>query len=199
MRSALPALLCLSLVAACGGGDGPNEAFTVALSPTAPTLFSAAPGNTVELDATARSADGQVLAGGTTSFSSANTAIATVTNAGVVTGVAAGTTQITGSVTLDGATVSATTSVTVEDADASATVVAPAFTFTPGTVDVRAGGSVTWTIASIHHAVEFTSSGAPADVPELINASATRTFSTSGTFAYRCPIHTQMAGVVRVH
>ena len=90
MRSALPALLCLSLVAACGGGDGPNEAFTVALSPTAPTLFSAAPGNTVELDATARSADGQVLAGGTTSFSSANTAIATVTNAGVVTGVAAG-------------------------------------------------------------------------------------------------------------
>jgi plastocyanin len=197
LRRVLPAVLCLSLGAACG--DGPNEAFTVALSPAAATLFSAAPGNTIELDATARSEDGQVLAGGTTSFTSANTSIATVTAAGVVTGVAAGTTQITGSVTLDGATVSGTTAVTVEDADPSATVRAPAFTFTPGTVDVQAGGSVTWTIDAIHHAVEFTTSGAPADVPELINASATRTFSTSGTFSYRCPIHPQMAGVVRVH
>jgi plastocyanin len=189
---------CLLLATACGG-EGPNDAFTVQLSPTTATLFSAEPGNSVALTATARDQDGQVLSGGATSFTSGNTAIATVSNAGLVTAVAAGTTQITGSVTIDGATVSATTAVTVEDADPSATVRAPAFSFTPATVDIQAGGSVTWTIEEIHHAVEFTSAGAPNDVPELINASATRTFPASGIFSYRCPFHAQMAGVVRVH
>lgn len=189
----------LFLAAAGCGGEGPSTDFNLAVTPTTARLFSAAPGNTVSLTAVATDDDGQVLGGGTRSFSSGNSAVATVSDAGVVAAVGAGTAAITTSVTLDGATASATTTITVEDAPATATVRAPAFVFTPGTVDVEAGGTVTWTIEAIHHAVNFTTNGAPPDVPELINASASRTFPASGTYAYLCPFHAQMAGVVRVH
>ena len=195
----IPTGILLLAAAACGGGEGPSTDFNLAVTPATAELFSAAPGNTVSLTAVATDDDGQVLSGGTRSFTSGNTAVATVSDAAVVTAVGAGTTAITASVTLDGTTVSATTSIEVEDAPAAATVRAPAFVFSPGTVDIEAGGSVTWTIEAIHHAVNFTTNGAPTDVPELINASASRTFPVSGTFAYVCPFHAQMSGVVRVH
>jgi plastocyanin len=47
--------------------------------------------------------------------------------------------------------------------------------------------------------VDFTTAGAPSDTGELRNTTATRTFPTAGSFAYRCSIHTTMTGVVRVH
>jgi plastocyanin len=201
MHTHFPRAIALLVLAAsgCGGGEGPNETFTVQVTPANATLFSAAPGNTAEVSAAARDRNGQALPGGTTTFSSGNVAVATVTNAGVVTAVAPGTAQITAAITLDGATVSGTAAITVEEADAAATVRAPAFFFNPGTVDVRAGGTVTWTIADVHHSIEFQSSGAPADIGELLNASESRAFPASGTFSYRCGIHPEMAGVVRVH
>jgi len=64
---------------------------------------------------------------------------------------------------------------------------------------VSAGGTVTWTFGSIPHDVTFTTAGAPADVPALQNGSAARTFPTNGAFGYRCTIHPQMTGAVRVH
>jgi len=78
-------------------------------------------------------------------------------------------------------------------------VVAPAFEFQPGTVDVAAGGAVTWSFGSIHHTVSFTTAGAPESIPELQNGSASRTFANNGTFGYRCLIHPEMTGLVRVH
>ena len=191
--------LVLLVVSACGGGEGPNESFTVQVTPATATLFSIAPGNTVELSASARNQDGQILSGGTTTFASGNTAVATVSGGGVVTAVAPGTAQITASVSLDGATVSGTTAITVEEADPTATVRAPALVFSPATVDVRAGGTVTWTIEDIPHSIDFTTSGAPADIGELVNESASRQFPAGGTFNYLCGIHPQMTGVVRVH
>jgi plastocyanin len=198
MTYGIPTAILLLAAAACGG-EGPSTDFNVAVTPTTAELFSVAPGNTVSLTAVATDDDGQVLSGGTRTFTSGNGAIASVSDAGVVTAVGAGTTAITTSVTLDGTTVSATTAITVEDAPVTATVRAPAFVFSPGTVDVEAGGSVTWTIEAIHHAVDFTTNGAPANVPELLNASASRIFPVSGTYAYECPFHAQMSGVVRVH
>lgn len=187
--------------AACGGdgGNGPSASFTVTVSPTTATLFSAAPDNTVPLDVTAKDGSGQVLGGGTLTFASGNTSVATVGADGVVTAVAPGTAQITASVTIDGATKSASATVTVQEAAAATTVRAPALVFSPGTVDVKSGGTVTWEIEDIHHTVTFSTAGSPADIPETTNASVSRVFPASGTYAYQCDFHAQMAGVVRVH
>ena len=199
MARRILAAILLTAAAGCGGESGPSEAFTVEVTPAATELFSVEPGNTVTLDVQAKNGSGQVLGGGSKAFTSGNTSVATVDAAGKVTAVGAGTTSITASVTIGGTTESATASIVVADAPAAATVTAPALLFTPPSVDVQAGGSVTWSIADVHHAVEFTTGGAPADLPELQNASASRTFPTSGTYTYRCPIHPSMTGSVRVH
>jgi plastocyanin len=196
LRAAAAALA----IAACGdGGTNPGAEFTLEMTPATATLFSAAPSNSVALAVVAKNGSGQVVTGGTRSFATASPAVATVGADGVVTAVGPGTAQITASVTIDGATKSATTTVTVEEADATATVTAPAFVYDPPTVDIRSGGSVTWSIEAIHHTVTFTTAGAPADIPELMNSTDSRTFPTSGVYAYRCDFHPAMSGTVRVH
>jgi plastocyanin len=207
MRALLSRIATLLMVAAtgggCGGDGGPTETSvltTLEVTPATATLFTVAPGNTATLAVVAKDQNGQTMAGaGTPTFSSDNGAIADVGADGTVTAVAAGTAQITASLTADGVTKTDATTVTVQVAATTGAVVAPAFEFQPGTVDVQAGGTVTWTFGSIHHTVSFTTAGAPADVPELENGSAARTFPTNGAFGYRCLIHPAMVGAVRVH
>lgn len=191
--------LALLLTLAACDESGPSEAFTVEVTPGTAELFSVAPGNTVALAAVAKDGSGAVQSGGSRAFTSGNTAVATVDPNGTVTAVGAGTTEITASITIGGTTESASATVTVAVAPAGATVTAPAFDFTPTTVDVQAGGTVTWSIENIHHTVDFTTAGAPDDLPELLNASASRTFPASGVFSYRCTLHPTMLGTVRVH
>ena len=136
---------------------------------------------------------------GSPSFSSENSSIAAVGADGTVTGVGPGSAGITASLTAGGVTKTATATVTVQAAAATTGVVAPAFEFQPGTVDVAAGGAVTWSFGSIHHTVSFTTAGAPESIPELQNGSASRIFSNNGIFGYRCLIHPEMTGFVRVH
>jgi plastocyanin len=190
----------------CGGdsGDGPGPTqsvlTTVEVTPATATLFTVAPGNTVMLTVVPKDQDGQVVAdAGAASFSSDNDAIATVSDNGVITAVGAGTAHITVSLTADGVTKAGTSAVTVQAAPANAAVVTPTLAFQPGTVDVQAGGTVNWTFGSTPHTVTFTTGGAPADVPQLENGSASRAFPTSGSFSYHCTIHPQMVGAVRVH
>jgi plastocyanin len=195
--------------AACGGDGGsgtgppPDETSvltTVEVTPATATLFTVAPGNTVTLAVVAKDQDGQTMAGlGSPTFSSDNGAIATVSDAGTITAVAAGSARITASLTAGGITKTGTTTVTAQVAPATAAVVAPAIAFQPATVDVQAGGTVTWTFESVPHDVTFTTGGAPADVPLLQDGSASRTFPTNGAFGYRCSIHPPMTGVVTVH
>jgi plastocyanin len=188
----------------CGGsgsgtGPGGNGLTTLEVTPAIATLYTVAPGNAVTLSVVAKDQDGQVMVGvGSASFSSDNGAIADVSANGTITAVAAGTVRITASLTVDGRTKTATTTVTAQVAPANAGVVAPSLAFQQGTVNVRAGGTVTWTFAAITHNVTFTA-GAPADVPDLQNGSASRTFPDNGSFSYHCSIHPQMTGIVRVH
>jgi plastocyanin len=200
-RSALPVLLAAA-AGACGGdggqGLGGGQLTTFNVTPTSATLFTVAPGKTVTLATVATDQDGAIMTG-TPVFASGDAAVATVDASGLVTAVGVGSTGITSSLTLGGITKSATTTITVVAAGATATVTAPQLLFTPATVDVQAGGAVTWTIETVHHNVTFSTAGAPADVPELLNASASRTFPTSGTYPYRCTIHPVMTGTVRVH
>lgn len=198
----LLASFVLVLVSACGGESGPGGGgglATVDVTPDAAELFSAAPGNTVKLTVVGRDDDGQPVSGGDLGFTTSAPAVATVAEDGTVTGVGPGMAQITASITLGGATATGTTQVTVEAASATATVTAPQTLFSPRVVDIAAGGAVTWTIAAVQHDVDFTSAGAPSDIPPIQNTSASRTFASSGIFPYRCNLHAGMTGEVRVH
>src|SRR5688572_20503081 len=77
----------------------------------------------------------------------------------------------------------------------------PAERFTPGRVNLTAGGTVTFAFGSLQHQVFFNQSvpGAPEDIPEpTANRTLTRTFTTPGTFVYNCRIHPGMSGTVVV-
>ena len=197
------AIIASVVITACGdGGSGPGDRVltTLEVTPATAALFTVAPGNAVTLSVVAKDQDGQTMVGvGSPSFSSDNRAIADVSVDGTITAVAAGTARITASLTAGGVTKTGTTTVTAQVAPANAGVVAPGLAYQPATVDVRAGGTVSWTFGSIPHDVTFTTAGAPADVPELQDGSASRTFPNNGTFGYRCSIHPPMTGLVRVH
>lgn len=212
MRTSLRRVATLLIVAGIGAGGGgcgdngpgpgPSDPVltTVEITPATATLFTVAPGNTVTLAVVAKDQDGGTMAGlGSPSFSSSNATVASVSEAGAVTALAAGTAAITASLTAGGVTETGTTTVTAQVAPASAAVAAPAIAFQPATVNVRGNGTVTWAFASVPHTVTFTTAGAPANVPELQDGSASRTFPTNGSFNYRCTIHPPMTGVVHVH
>jgi plastocyanin len=207
MRGLISRISSLLIVAGTGvrcGGDSPGPTTpvltTVEVTPATATLFTVAPGNTATLVVVAKDQDGQTMADvGTPTFSSDNDAIAGVSGDGTVTAVAAGTAAITASLTSGGVTKEGLTAVTVQVALASAAVATPTLAFNPSTVDVRAGGGVNWTFGSTPHTVTFTTAGAPADVPQLQDGSASRSFPTNGSFSYHCSIHPQMTGLVRVH
>ena len=73
-------------------------------------------------------------------------------------------------------------------------------TFTPGTLPVNVGESVTFAFGSVPHNVFFTQqAGAPADIAgNNTNVSITRTFAAAGTYAYTCHIHPSMQGTIEV-
>ncbi|MEO6444368.1 MAG: Ig-like domain-containing protein [Gemmatimonadaceae bacterium] len=85
----------------------PVAVATVTIAPASVTLL---PDSTARLIVTARDASGNALSGRTTTWSSANSAIATVSTSGVVTGVSPGSTSISAHV--DGVTGTATVNVT---------------------------------------------------------------------------------------
>ena len=70
--------------------------------------------------------------------------------------------------------------------------------FSPARVDLLRNGTVTWSFASLAHNVTFTSSGAPANIPDATNTQVARTFPNAGTFNYQCTIHPGMNGRVVV-
>jgi plastocyanin len=73
-------------------------------------------------------------------------------------------------------------------------------TFTPSSLTVNAGQTVTFAFGGVQHNVFFDAvPGAPANIEQpTSNASVDRTFSTAGTFPYTCHIHPQMHGTIVV-
>lgn len=73
------------------------------------------------------------------------------------------------------------------------------FAFSPTSVTITKGGTVTWNNSgSTAHNVTFTSQGAPAGVGNFTSGSKTVTFPNSGTFQYQCTNHAGMSGTVTV-
>jgi uncharacterized protein YjdB len=174
----------------------PSSVVSVSVSP--PTLTIAVGGSgqlTATVTVTGSASQGVV-------WNSANTAVATVDQAGRVTGVAAGNATIRATAQADA----------TKFAEAVATVTAPSFPstaevdatinnlFSPTSVDINRGGTVTWNFQAVTHNVTFTgTTGAPADIAATTSSSASRSFSTPGTFDYQCTLHGGMTGRVIVH
>lgn len=197
------AVAAIVVVAGCGGGGGDGgttgPAVFTSLSVT-PTSVSVTEKATQNLTVLAKDQNGATMTGLTTTFQSNDVSVATVTAAGVVTGVAAGTTTIAVNGTVGSTTKSQTINVTVSAPGASATVNATsAFGFNPANVTITANGVVTWNFGSTTHNVTFINA-APTDgnIGNTANNSASRTFPTPGTYQYHCTIHANMDGVVTV-
>ena len=77
----------------------------------------------------------------------------------------------------------------------------PSLAFTPATVALNAGGTVTFVFGSVAHNVFFDNdpAGAPAAI-DGTNASTSvqRTFLVAGVYRYYCHIHPGMSGTVAV-
>jgi plastocyanin len=73
--------------------------------------------------------------------------------------------------------------------------------FTPPTVTIKRGGTVTFDFENVGHNVYFDNAptGAPANITGVnANVSKTLTFPAAGKFAYSCHIHPEMRGTVVV-
>jgi hypothetical protein len=71
------------------------------------------------------------------------------------------------------------------------------FSFSPATVTVNAGDTVTWTNSG--PAEPHTATGDGFDTGEVaMGSSASATFSQAGDFPYVCTLHPEMTGTVRV-
>jgi plastocyanin len=195
-------MVVAATLAGCGGDDGDGGTppvtpvfTTLEVTPAAPTVVV---GFTTALSATAKDQNNAAMSGLTTTYTSSDNSKATVTNAGVVTGVAAGTARITATGVIGSVTKTANVDVTVGAAPTNATVAATASsTFTPAQVVVARNGSVSWTFAIVHN-VTFDTQGAPTNIPDTGTGSVSRTFATAGTFQYHCTIHAGMQGSVVV-
>lgn len=72
--------------------------------------------------------------------------------------------------------------------------------FTPASISVHSGDSVTWQFTGVGHNVAFDAvSGVPASITgSNSNVNISRTFATAGTYTYHCTIHPAMTGSVTV-
>lgn len=169
---------------------------SLALSPASGAV---AAGSTLPLTATPRDGSGQAMTGlPAATFTTSNAPVATVSAAGVVSGVAAGTATITASLTSGGVTHTATATITVTASapppgggSSSATVRGLDHAFSPASVTITPGGTVTWTMVDDEHDVTWTGAAPPGgNIPKMDEGkSVSRTFPTAGTYNYRCARH----------
>ena len=74
------------------------------------------------------------------------------------------------------------------------------FSFTPASVAITRGGTVTWSNGNgVAHNVTFASAaGAPANTANFSSGTVSRTFNTAGSYSYSCTNHPGMTGTVTV-
>ena len=76
-----------------------------------------------------------------------------------------------------------------------------AIAFTPNSVTIQKGGTITFVFGQIAHNVYFANAqtGAPGNITGVnANVSKPLTFNSTGTFIYNCHIHPGMQGTVIV-
>jgi uncharacterized protein YjdB len=183
-----------SITVTCEGKTGASaitvNAPTVASVTVTPSTATIGSGSTVQLSAVAKDANGTVIPGLTVAWSTSNSAVATVDNTGLVTGVGSGSAQITataggvfGVSDISVPSASATTSVQVSPATASLQVGQQvALTATPRDA---AGApipnpSVTWSMSVSGKATLSASSGASINATAVDSGVVTVTATSGG-------------------
>lgn len=179
-------------------GVGVPEFTAVTVSPNP---ASVAVGGTVQLVATPRDQFGAPLSGAEpAAWSSGDPTRATVSGSGVVTGVAAGTATISASIQRNGVTRTGSVTVAVGGSGqpTTASVRTVERTFSPSTVTIARGGSVTWQFDDMHN-VTFSGSGPTGgNIGNTSSGAVTRQFPGTGSFPYTCTLHNGMNGTVIV-
>ncbi len=139
-------------------------------------------------------------------WSSSSVAVATVTAAGIVTGVGVGTANIQVSV-VDGATTRTASAVLtvsgIPGAPATTDVAMPGLTFSPFQAIVKQNGTVRFIFPTLDHNVFWDprltgQSAAPADINTINSTTVSRTFPNAGVFTYKCTLHPGMDGTIIV-
>ena len=199
--SYLSALLAVAASASCGGADSTTPAAKVvsrvAVTGTSTMLNI---GQIITLTAVAFEASGaQIASPATATWSSSAAPVAAVDQTGKVTGVKAGSATITADI----GGVKGTLGVNVNPAAGASkdTVFTPGIAFSPPSLTVSRGATVIFALGfdGIGHDVLFaTKPGSPAYIPVTSRQYVARTFPTAGDFAYTCPTHPEMNGVIIV-
>jgi plastocyanin len=196
----IPAALASLALVSCGGDSTAPDTTVAIVSVTGTNTVTV--GGTTQLTATAKNSAGTALPGLATTWTSSNTGVATVNDAGLVSGVANGTATITATI----ATVEGKRFVTVGAVagfpDAAEVAATASNSFDPPSVDISAGGTITWTFlggAGDQHNVTFSTGGSPSNIGNTGSGTASRTFTTAGTYHYSCTNHPGMNGTVVVH
>ncbi|HUR92547.1 MAG TPA: plastocyanin/azurin family copper-binding protein [Gemmatimonadaceae bacterium] len=80
------------------------------------------------------------------------------------------------------------------------TVILGASSFSPTSLTIQVGGTVTWnnTSATTHNVTFNTAAGAPPNIGDHSSGSSSRTFTTAGTFGYQCTLHGGMTASITV-
>ena len=203
-RSTIQALIVspmLFLGACSGGGDstGPGQVVPVltSISVSATGTTSITPGISIQLSAVPKDASG-ALFNTTVTWSSNNTAAATVSSSGLVLGIAAGTAAISAR----SGVIVGTINVFVGSGSFPLTqdIDMPGLSFSPLQSDIAQGGVVRFNFPALAHNVIFNATtGAPADIGVTSSTTVSRTFNTKGTFNYQCTLHAGMSAVIIVH
>jgi plastocyanin len=205
LRRRLLAVLTIGATA-CGGSDGPTpppSSLVLDRVVVTPATIAIAAGASQALTPQGQTSTGAPIAGTTFQYNSQNASVASVSSAGVVTGLTAGQSTITITGSAGGVTKTATVVANVTGTLPNAVTVAASGTsnvFTPANVAIARGGTVTWTFGAIPHNVIFGGqAGAPPNIGTLSdNPGVTRTFNTAGNFDYTCSLHSGMNGNVVV-
>lgn len=184
-----------TVIVQAGSSGGTYTSLTV--TPVTPTLGV---GSTVQLTASPLDQNGPSMAGlPAATFSSSAPATASVTPAGLVSGVAPRTATITATLSASGITATATVTVT-QSQPGGVTISTAGNVFTPNDVTIAPGTTVTWQFSGTTHNVTFTKLVPPGgNIPDTAPGnSVSLTFMMVGDYDYICTHHSDMKGRIRV-
>ena len=191
------ALGMLWLLAGCGGDAGnptglPTPAQVRIIAP-ATELFV---GQAVQLTATALDGSGADVAAGEPTWSSSNSAVAQISETGLLNAMSPGSATLRATI----AGKSATVGVTVEPLPGYDVTVQVTSQFTPALITIRQYGTVRFVFNGIQQNVTFSTAfpGAPTDIPNTTTGTVTRRFDTVGDFRFESTVSPGLAGFVRV-
>lgn len=169
-----------------------------------PSTVTLAPGGTAQLSAAAQDARGNDVSGlGAPQYTSSDTTKVRVSASGLISAVAAGTATVSVSENTPDGALSASVAVTVaasQNFPTTASVTVEDYDFAPDSVDIAAGGTVTWTWKGTQpHSVTPVTPGTGFGSQVLTAGTYAFKFTTPGKYDYFCTVHAFMTATVVVH